>query len=90
MEVGSALYVFLTLAHNLGEGIATLTETNFTIDDGPPTFFRHSPDPSRTDFDYQYPAFVQENLEHGPHTFTAKTSGPDYHIFVNFDYAIYT
>lgn len=89
-RIGSALYVFLTLAHNCGDGITTRTETNFTIDDGPATLFQHTPNMSRTDFDYQFPAFVQEGLEHRTHTFKATTSGPDYHIFINFDYAIYT
>ncbi|KAJ3529460.1 hypothetical protein NMY22_g8993 [Coprinellus aureogranulatus] len=87
---GTAVYVFLTLAHNSGDGITTLTETNFTIDDGPPTFFRHTPDMTRTDFEYQFPAFRQENLDHRTHTLKARIDGPDYPLFINFDYAIYT
>lgn len=87
---GTDVYVFLTLANNAGDGITTLTETNFTIDDGPVTFYRHEPDMTTEDFIYQFPAFVAHNLEHRTHTLRARTSGPDYHIFINFDYAIYT
>lgn len=89
-RTGTAVYVFLTLANNAGDGITTLTETNFTIDDGTPTFFRHTPDMATTDFEYQFPAFVQERLEHRTHTLRARISGPDEHLFINFDYAIYT
>ena len=88
--LGTALYVFLTLAHNCGKGVTTLTEANFTIDDGPPTFFRHVPNMNRRNYDFQFPAFVREGLEHRLHTFNSRTSGPNYPIFINFDYAIYT
>lgn len=69
--------------------ITTLTEANFTIDDGPPRFFQHIPRDANT-YEYQVPAFVEENLEHSVHIFRGKISGPEYHIYLNFDYALYT
>ncbi|KAF6763708.1 hypothetical protein DFP72DRAFT_1059764 [Ephemerocybe angulata] len=86
---GTALYVYTTLANNCGEGITTLMETNFTIDDSPPVFFQHKPDMTTTDFSYQFLAFSREGLEHRTHTFSAVTNGPKYDIYLNFDYAMY-
>jgi hypothetical protein len=87
---GNAIYVFLTLANNCGESITTKTQANFTVDNEAPIFFSHEPDMSTTDFIYQYPAFNRTGLEHGEHTLSVVMSGPQEHLFLNFDYAIYT
>ncbi|KAF5334532.1 hypothetical protein D9611_013813 [Ephemerocybe angulata] len=88
---GTALYVYLTLANNCcGDGVTTLTEANFTVDDWPPLFYQHQPDMTTTEFAYQQLAFSQTGLEHKEHTFTGVIDGPKYGIYLNFDYAIYT
>ncbi|KAJ2919828.1 hypothetical protein MD484_g590, partial [Candolleomyces efflorescens] len=45
---------------------------------------------STKEFIYQYPAFTRTGLEHKDHTLSVVMSGPQEHLFLNFDYATYT
>ncbi|KAF9463488.1 hypothetical protein BDZ94DRAFT_1163882 [Collybia nuda] len=87
---GTAIYVFFITGNQIAGGIiTTLTECNFTLDGQQASFYRHIPDQT-TILNYNVLAFSRENLPNVDHTLKASTEGVDHHVFVNFDYAIYT
>ena len=88
--LGTAIYVFFILANDEGDGITTLTESNFTIDGGRPTLFRHVPDLSTTDVLFNQLVFSQTKLTNTKHRLVISTSGVNEDVFVSFDSAIYT
>lgn len=69
--------------------ITTLTECNFTLDGQHAGFFQHIPTDS-SDMEYNVLGFSQVDLKNTDHTVRVSTGGVGYHVFVNFDYAIYT
>jgi hypothetical protein len=91
--VGTAIYVFFTLFYNEGQEVTVNTECNFTLDNGAPVFFNHSGDPTVPPFtkrDYQVLVFSQAGLEDKPHHMRISMLDVPYHVFLSFDYALYT
>ncbi|KAF9037905.1 hypothetical protein BDP27DRAFT_1435522 [Rhodocollybia butyracea] len=89
---GTAVYVFFILA-NIPASLATATTAaNFTLDGALVGNFTHAPDLSLPDFQFNENAlaFSTSGLENATHQMVISTSGLDEHIFVNFDYALYT
>jgi hypothetical protein len=91
--IGTAIYIFFTLFYNEGPGITVSTECNFTLDNEAPVFFNHSGDPTAPvskKRDYQTPVFGRTGLEYKPHHMQISMSDVPYHVFLSFDYALYT
>ncbi|TFK61009.1 hypothetical protein BDN72DRAFT_850041, partial [Pluteus cervinus] len=92
---GVAIYVFFILANNQGPGITTRTVCRFLLDGAIDSTFIHEPTNS-TDFQYDALAYGKTGLSNTAHTVTilTNTSDPNIppggHVFVSFDYAIYT
>ncbi|KAF9461463.1 hypothetical protein BDZ94DRAFT_1138207, partial [Collybia nuda] len=86
---GTAIYVYLITGNQIGESITTLTECNITLDGRHADSYRHDPDQT-TLINYNVLAFSRTNLSNTNHTLNVSTGGVDYHVFLNFDYAIYT
>jgi len=86
---GTAIYVFFILANDQGRGIDTRTTCSFILDGEPAGDFEHKPTDS-PDLEYNALVFRNEQMTNTSHTLTIVTEGGDKHIYVNFDYAIYT
>ncbi|KAG6914169.1 hypothetical protein DXG01_001955 [Tephrocybe rancida] len=86
---GTAIYVFLILANNVADGVATETACNFTLDGSSAGSFSHIPSTS-TLLEYNSLVFSRANLANTAHSLVLTTSVADREIFVNFDYALYT
>ncbi|TFK36368.1 hypothetical protein BDQ12DRAFT_580607, partial [Crucibulum laeve] len=87
---GTAIYVFFVLANNQGDGITTTTVADFTLDGQVAGHFSHAPDLTTTDFQYNSLVFSKTGIQNGVHQLVISTSGVDFNVYVNFDYAIYT
>lgn len=86
---GIAVYVYFILANDQGDGITTVTQTNFTLDGKLMSTFIHNPTTS-LDLDYNQLVFSQTGLANQEHTLKASISGVDHDVYINFDYANYT
>ncbi|KAF8077620.1 hypothetical protein FPV67DRAFT_1462396 [Lyophyllum atratum] len=86
---GTAIYVFFILANFVAPGITTETACNFTLDGQFAGSFQHTPSTS-TEFQYNASVFTGENLANINHNLVISSSGLDRHVFMSFDYAIYT
>ncbi|KAF5387048.1 hypothetical protein D9615_001533 [Tricholomella constricta] len=82
---GTAIYVFLIIAN-----IKTDTACNFTLDGRHVGSFLHSPSSHHDRFQYNVAAYTGLNLPNIDHNLTISASGRDRHLYVSFDYAIYT
>ncbi|KAF8998270.1 hypothetical protein BDQ17DRAFT_1309300 [Cyathus striatus] len=87
---GTAIYVFFILANNQGDGITTITMANFTIDGQIAGSFTRAPDLTSTDILFNQLVFSKTDIPNGIHQLVISTSGVNFDVFVNFDYAIYT
>ncbi|KAF5358147.1 hypothetical protein D9756_001313 [Leucocoprinus leucothites] len=88
---GTAIYIFFTLFNFEGEGITVNTECNFTLNREHVGYFKHIGDnslPYQTKF--QALVFNKTDLEPREHNMLISVSGVPYHVYLNFDYAIYT
>ncbi|KAK7681917.1 hypothetical protein QCA50_014879 [Cerrena zonata] len=86
---GIAVYVYFILANDQGDGITTVTQSNFTLDGKLMSTFTHNPTTS-LDLDYNQLVFSQTGLANQEHTLKASISGVDHDVYINFDYANYT
>lgn len=90
LQLGTAIYIFFIAANQIAGGIiTTLMECNFTLDGQQAGFFQHIPNASQ-DFEYNVLAFNRTGLRNVDHTVSATAGGVNYHLLLNFDYAIYT
>ncbi|KAF5386633.1 hypothetical protein D9615_001527 [Tricholomella constricta] len=87
---GIAIYVFFIIPDYIEDHITTETACNFTLDGQLVRTFSHVPTSDTIGFLYNVPVFSQTGLPNVDHTLLISTSGVDRHIFVSFDYAIYT
>lgn len=92
VQLGTDIYVYFTLFYNEGNQITVNTECNFTVDNGDRVFFNHSGDPTRTlhSRDYNSLVYSRTDLTPGKHHMTISMSDVSYHVFLSFDYAVYT
>ncbi|TFK62492.1 hypothetical protein BDN72DRAFT_386309 [Pluteus cervinus] len=86
---GVAIYVFFILPNFSGNGTTTKTGCRFVLDGVPAGDFQDTPT-SSTDMEYNALVFHSENLSNTTHDLAIVTDGFNEHIFVSFDYAIYT
>ncbi|KAJ7601219.1 hypothetical protein C8J56DRAFT_880732 [Mycena floridula] len=86
---GTAIYVFFILANVAPHGVTTLTESSFILDGSLAGNFSHQPVPG-LGFQYDQLVFFAQNLANTDHKLVIGASGQDHHVYVNFDYAIYT
>ncbi|KAF9463490.1 hypothetical protein BDZ94DRAFT_1163917 [Collybia nuda] len=87
---GTAIYVYFIIANTIkGGGVTTLTECNFTLDGQLEGFYRHMRDET-SNMEYNVLVFNATNLSNIDHALRVSTEGVNYHVFVNFDYAMYT
>ncbi|PFH51673.1 hypothetical protein AMATHDRAFT_58422 [Amanita thiersii Skay4041] len=88
--IGSAIYVFFTIVDDARVEITSKTECNFTVDGNIVGYYNHDPDLKNPAFHYQQLVFQKDDLSPGHHTFSIVTSDVPYHVYINFDYAMYT
>ncbi|KAF9447862.1 hypothetical protein P691DRAFT_670592 [Macrolepiota fuliginosa MF-IS2] len=90
---GTAIYIFFTLFYNEGNGVTVNTECNFTVDSEPAVFFNHTGDPTKPANqvrDYKALVFSRTGLTLESHHMKISMSDVSYHVFLSFDYAMYT
>ncbi|KAI5115994.1 hypothetical protein M0805_009066 [Coniferiporia weirii] len=85
---GSAVFVFIVLANIIFNDTHTITSLSFILDGETMGNFFHSPALS-TDYEYNVPAYSNENLVNAPHYLTMETTG-DFPTLVLFDYLVYS
>ncbi|KAH9897633.1 hypothetical protein C8Q73DRAFT_681944 [Cubamyces lactineus] len=85
---GTAVYVYNALANTV-PWTTTLTNLTFTLDGASAGQYVHIPTDS-TDFQYDVPVFVKENLANTDHTITIEATGDTNSSLVLFDYIVYT
>lgn len=86
---GTAIWVYFILPNNNGEGITTITDCDFTMNKDPAVNFRHAPDLTKTDADYNQLVYSRTDLPFATHTLEISTQA-NFNTYINFDYAIYT
>ncbi|KAF9002729.1 hypothetical protein BDQ17DRAFT_1425684 [Cyathus striatus] len=87
---GVAIYVYFILPNKQSPKVTAYSAANFTIDGEIVGNFSHSPDLSTTEILYKQMVFNKTDLPNGTHQLVVSTTLVDMHVFVNFDYAIYT
>ncbi|KAI0326739.1 hypothetical protein GY45DRAFT_1258403, partial [Cubamyces sp. BRFM 1775] len=85
---GTAVYVYNVLANTV-QYTTTLTNITFTLDGASAGQYVHIPTDS-TDFQYDVPVFVKENLANTDHTIIIEATGDTNSSLVLFDYIVYT
>jgi hypothetical protein len=87
--IGTEVSIYFILA-NLVPGATTLTECHFTVDGATESPFQHKPDQDSKDILYDQRVFSKTGLANKKHDIKISTSGLNFGVFLNFDYAIYT
>jgi hypothetical protein len=89
-DEGTAIYIyFITTTNTTENGIASLTQSNFTLDGQFDDSYHQTADNS-TSVQYKVLAYSKDSLNNANHTLSFGTTDVDHDVLTIFDYAIYT